>query len=837
MTDRAVLRLTDVVKTYPGVTALKGVSLEVLAGEVHAVVGENGAGKSTLMAVAAGATIPDSGEVSIGGQVMAEPTPTAAQALGLAVVYQHPSVLEDLSVAENMALSMPSGRRPPMGRAPAWARERLAVIGARIDPDARTGDLSVAEHQQLEIARALALEARVLILDEPTESLTAVETEALFERIAGLRATGTAIVYISHRLAEVRRVADRISVLRDGEGRGTFPAAEVTEADILRLIAGRSIDRVFPPRADPATLADRQPLLRVTGLAGHRFAGVDLVVRPGEIVGLAGVEGNGQRELLRALGGVARVTSGRIEVEGVPVATGDPRRVLGARLVHLPGDRHREGLFLSLSVRENVSLQALPQVSRGGVMARGGEAALARSQVERLSIRTPSVEAPVSALSGGNQQKVLIARAMLAQPRVLLADEPTRGVDVGARVEIYRILRDVANDGRAVVVLSSDAIELQGLCDRVLVFSRGSVVAELAGDAITEEAITGAAVTAVSARTAAAHAPGAGDRLRRLLAGDYAPAVILAIISVLLMAWAGSVNARFFTELNIQGMLLLASALVFVSLGQQVVLLMGGIDLSVGPLTGLVVICLSSFAVVDAGLWGVLLGLASGALLAALVGLANGFLVRTLRLVPVIATLATFIVLQGVALLLRPKPEGFIDRGFTDLLKTSLGPVPVAFVVAAATALVLEWALRRTRGGLAIRAVGSDEGRAHRMGVRVGRTTMLGYVLCSLLVAAGGVMLASQVGIGDATLGRSYTLTSITAVVLGGASIFGGRGSFVGALMGAFLIQLIVTTTSFVRLGSAWQYWLPGILVLVAAGLFSRARGIRAAALAGEEAA
>jgi ribose transport system ATP-binding protein len=205
--------------------------------------------------------------------------------------------------------------------------------------------------------------------------------------------------------------------------------------------------------------------------------------------------------------------------------------------------------------------------------------------------------------------------------------------------------------------------------------------------------------------------------------------------------------------------------------------------------------------------------------------------------VPVIATLATFIVLQGVALLLRPKPEGFIDRGFTDLLKTSLGPVPVAFVVAAATALVLEWALRRTRGGLAIRAVGSDEGRAHRMGVRVGRTTMLGYVLCSLLVAAGGVMLASQVGIGDATLGRSYTLTSITAVVLGGASIFGGRGSFVGALMGAFLIQLIVTTTSFVRLGSAWQYWLPGILVLVAAGLFSRARGIRAAALAGEEAA
>jgi ribose transport system ATP-binding protein len=837
MTDRVVLRLTDVVKTYPGVTALRGVSLEVLAGEVHAVVGENGAGKSTLMAVAAGATIPDSGEVVIGGQVMIDATPTAAQMLGLAVVYQHPSVLDDLTVAENMALSMPPDRRPAMAGAPAWARERLAVIGARIDPAARTDELSVAEHQLLEIARALALEARVLILDEPTESLTAAETEALFERIAGLRTIGTAIVYISHRLAEVERVADRISVMRDGELRGTFDAAGITQGEILRLIAGRPIDRVFPPRADPALLASGAPLLLVERLTGHRFGPIDLAVRPGEIIGLAGVEGNGQRDLLRALGGMAKVTAGSVEVDGLPVATGDPRRVLGARLVHLPGDRHREGLFLSLSVRENLTLQALGEVSRSGVMTRAAERSMARAQVDRLSIRTPSVETPVSALSGGNQQKVLIARAMLAQPRVLLADEPTRGVDVGARVEIYRILRDVANDGRAVVVLSSDAIELQGLCDRVLVLSRGSVVAELVGEAITEEAITSAAVTAVSARTGVARTSDASHRFRRLLAGDYAPAVILGVISILLALWAGSVNARFFTELNIQGMLLLASALAFVSLGQQVVLLMGGIDLSVGPLTGLVVICLSSFVIADAGVGGVVLGLGSAALLAALVGLANGFLVRVLRLVPVIATLATFIVLQGVALLLRPRPEGFIDRAFTDALKTSVGPLPLAFVVAVVVALALEWALRRTRGGLAIRAVGSDEGRAHRMGVRVGRTKVLGYVLCSLLVAAGGVMLASQVGIGDATLGRSYTLTSITAVVLGGASIYGGRGSFVGALMGAFLIQLIVTTTSFVRLGTAWQYWLPGLLVLMAAGLFSRARGIRASALAGEEAA
>ena len=451
MTTRTALRLTDVVKTYPGVTALKGVSLEVLPGEVHALVGENGAGKSTLIAVAAGSTIPDSGEVEIGGHVMTAPSPLAAQALGLAVVYQHPSVLEDLTVTENLVLSMPVGRRPRMSDAADWARERLAVVGARIEPAVRVGELSVAEHQLLEIARALALDAQVVILDEPTESLTAAESERLFERITDIRAAGAAVVYISHRLPEVKRIADRLTVLRDGEGRGTFGAGDVSEADILRLIVGRSIDRVFPPRADPTVLAAATPLLTVQGLTGGRFHDVDLAVRPGEIVGLAGVEGNGQHELLRALGGMSRVTGGEVRVGGDLVALGDPRGALAAGIVHLPGDRHREGLFLSLNVRENLSLQSLADVSSRFLLRRDREAASASAEVERMSIRTPSVEAPVSSLSGGNQQKVLLGRSMLARPIVLLADEPTRGVDVGARVEIYRILREAAADGRAVV--------------------------------------------------------------------------------------------------------------------------------------------------------------------------------------------------------------------------------------------------------------------------------------------------------------------------------------------------------------------------------------------------
>jgi ribose transport system ATP-binding protein len=308
---------------------------------------------------------------------------------------------------------------------------------------------------------------------------------------------------------------------------------------------------------------------------------------------------------------------------------------------------------------------------------------------------------------------------------------------------------------------------------------------------------------------------------------------VLAVLLLLLAAYVGAVNDRFLSELNLRGMLLLASALIFVSLGQQVVILAAGFDLSVGPLTGLTVVVLSFLTV--SGAEGFLFAMALPAVVAlgVVVGLANGLLVRVVKLAPVLATLATFFVLQGVSLLLRPLPGGFIDRPLTDLLKTTIGPVPIAFIVASMATLAAELVLRRSRAGLALRAVGSDEERARRLGARVDRTQVAAYVCCSLLAVAGGVMLASQVGIGDATLGGSYTLASITAVVLGGASIFGGRGSFIGAFMGALLIQAIITSTAFLRLGQAWQFWLPGILVLVAAGLYARARGQRGIALVG----
>jgi ribose transport system ATP-binding protein len=820
---RVVLRLTDVVKTFPGVVALKGVTFEVREGEVHALVGENGAGKSTLMAVAAGSAAADSGSIEIGCTRMTHPSPAVAQGLGLAVVYQHLSILEDLTVVENMVFAMPAALRPPAVSASAWTRRKLAPIAPHVDPAARVTELSVADRQLLEIAKALALDAKVLILDEPTESLTRGEAERLFEQIRAIVELGAAVVYISHRLPEVQRVADRITVLRDGENRGTVPAAEASEEQILRLIIGRSVEQVFP---DKQAVGDVAPLLSVSGLSGPRFHDVSLEVRPGEVVGLAGVEGNGQREFLRSLAGLLPA-HGRVRLGGRDVSVRDPGRVRAAGIVHLPVDRHAEGLFLPLCVRENVSLLSLPLVSRLGFVQRARESSVASGEVERLAVRTPSTETPVSSLSGGNQQKVLFARSLLAAPDVLLADEPTSGVDAGARIEIYGLLRATAAEGKAVVVLSSDVIELQGLCDRVLVFSRGEIVRSLEGAEITEENITGAAITSARRREGLASRSLRALRARRFAAGDYLPALVLAAIVVALGGYTTARNGLFLGEFNFQSMLLLVSALALVALGQLIAVLTGAIDLSVGPLTGLVVVVFSFFATAGQGGGRLALGVLAVIGVALAVGLTNAVLARVVGLGSVLATLSTYIVIQGVSLLLRSQPGGFLRPGVTNALRTSWGWVPLAFVAVVVLALAAELALRFTRFGLMLRAVGSDETRASRLGARVTLTHFSAFVLCSLFAAAGGIMLASQVGVGDPRVGVNYTLTSITAVVLGGASIFGGRGSFVGALLGAVLIQEIITSTTFLQIGIAWQYYLPGLLILLGAGVYSRARRMR----------
>ena len=405
-------------------------------------------------------------------------------------------------------------------------------------------------------------------------------------------------------------------------------------------------------------------------------------------------------------------------------------------------------------------------------------------------------------------------------------------MDVGARAELYRILRAVADHGTPVVIVSSDVLELEGLCDRVLVFSRGHIVGELAGANVTEEKIGRLMVTATAHRKAdgrvGSRASGErsswGSRVRNFAAGDYAPSLVLAVLILILCAYATNHNARFVSSFNIEKMLLLCTALSFIGFGQMCAVFTGGIDLSVGPLIGLSVVIASFFFGGGESVWIPIVGLLAMFAVGAAIGLANGSLVRFGNFTPVAATLGVYIIIQGVSVLLRPYPAGEISTDVIAVIETKVGSIPIAFIVAIFLSIALEIALRQTRWGLSLRAVGSNGQAASRIGVRTNLVAVGAFVSCSILTVVGGIMVMAQLGIGDPNQGVEYTLASVAAVVLGGASLFGGRGSFFGVLFGALLIQEINSATSFLGLSQAWQYWFIGFVTLCAVAIYSQAR-------------
>ncbi|ODU07574.1 MAG: ABC transporter [Pseudonocardia sp. SCN 72-86] len=809
------LRIDHVTKTFPGVVALDDVDLTVRAGEVHGIVGENGAGKSTLMAVASGALVPEAGAVSVGGRPLRAGSTHDAQELGVAIVLQEPALLPDLTVAENMYLGQPPTARPPIARLQSWCRERLRDWSddVGIDPDARIEELEPEQRFIVDIVRALARRPAVLVLDEPTEHLAGEDVERLFAAVRERVRDGGAVVYISHRIREVKQIADRISVLRDGCHRGTFDAATLSERDIVDLIVGRRLDAVFPDK--PALDDDVAPVLGVASASGRGFEGLTFTVRPGEIVGFAGIEGNGQRDALRALAGLGP-RNGSVEVDGAPVR----RRAFA--IAYLTGDRHREGVFPGLTVRETIGLRNLDRFSTVGVVEPRREREFARAAVAELAVKTPTIETPIESLSGGNQQKALLAGVLRRDPRVLLIDEPTQGVDVGAKSEIYDLLRDNARErGMGVVVVSSDGIELAGLCDRILIFSRGHVVEELSGDDVTEARITAAALTATTHRDKSARRAGPAVRW---FAGDTAPIAMVALAVLALGLWTSLSSAFYLTTPSIAGLLALVAVLGFVALGQTVALTIGAVDLSVGPLMGFVVVVESFFLTAESMPLDRVLGwvLLFGVPLA--IGLVNWALVDVVKMNAIVATLITFIALQALSLVLRPQPGGLFDSRITDALTYTLGPIPVAFVVLVVVAAGMQFWLRRSRTGIALRSVGSQPEAARLNGLRAPRVRLIGFLLCSLMAGLAALFLLAQVGSGDPTSGIDYTLTSISAAVIGGASIFGGRGSFVGTIAAAFLVTQAIGAVTFLGLDAAWSSYLPGAMTLIAVAVYSRTR-------------
>jgi ribose transport system permease protein/ribose transport system ATP-binding protein len=658
----------------------------------------------------------------------------------------------------------------------------------------------------------------------------------LFEGIRREIERGGAVVYISHRIREVKQVADRIAVLRDGACQGTFAADSVGESDIVDLIVGRRMEARFPEKPDPATFG--ATVLDVRDLSGARFCDVSFAVRAGEVVGLAGIDGHGQRETMRALAGLERC-DGEVRVRDGRARLRSSAAASASGFAYLPNDRHTEGLLPDLSVRENVSLRALPKLARGGVVRSAAERQAAWDAVMDYDIKTPSIETNVEHLSGGNQQKAMLSRIMMSGAPVVLADEPTQGVDVGARADIYRILRDAAADGACVLVVSSDASELEGLCDRVLIFSGGQVVSTLAGEEATERNITQTALTA-SAKHRREQDRGAHwwSPLLRFAQLDIAPSLFLVLAIVVLGIVAMQHSEFYFTTRNFGLMLPLFATLAFVALGQQLVMMLGGIDLSVGSLAGLIVVIASYRLTPDQTASGLAVGWVLIVAVALAVGTLNWFMITSLRISPLIATLVTFMGLQGVALLLRDVPGGAFAPDLVDGVEQGIGFVPIAAIAVVVVALGLEVLLYRSLLGIKLRGVGSRAATAEKVGVRSRRIMLLAYLGSALFALVGALLLMPQVGSGNAAAGNTYTLASVAAVVLGGASIFGGRGSFVGALLGAALIVQIDTVVQFLGLTDYWQQYLLGGLTIVAAAAYSKARAstARAAASANRDA-
>jgi rhamnose transport system ATP-binding protein len=495
MQNATLLSAREIDKSYAGVHALRSASFELRAGEVHALIGENGAGKSTLIKIITGAVTPDAGEIQLDGKTIIQNSPGMAKQLGIAAIYQQPALFPELSIAENIAIGSEESSvfsRVDWRKRKQKASELLARVGAKIDPDAEAGDLTMPQQQLVEIARALGADAKVLIMDEPTASLSEEDTQNLFTVIRQLRAEGVGIIYISHRLEELPLIADRVTVLRDGRTIDTKLMAEVSRQQLIQLMVGRELSAVFPKKS--VELGDVVLELKQLGCAASGIHDVNLSVRAGEIVGLAGLVGGGRTELARTIFGLTPADQGEILLEGKPTRIDSARQAIECGIAYVPEDRRRHGVILDLSISANITLASLDRFSRLAVLDFGREKETAAEYTRRLGIKTSAVYAPVATLSGGNQQKVALSRWLVTKPSLLILDEPTQGIDVGAKSEVHALMTELAAQGVAILMISSELPEILGMSDRIAVMFGGTIVSTLDRSEATQEKILGLAL-------------------------------------------------------------------------------------------------------------------------------------------------------------------------------------------------------------------------------------------------------------------------------------------------------------------------------------------------------
>lgn len=816
--SQPLLEVSHVSRAFPGVQALDDVSFELRAGEVHALAGENGAGKSTLVQLLSGLLVPDRGEIRINGSVVRLSDPVTARRHGIVTVYQEADLCEPLSIAENMAWlhGLPTNRLGMIrwSKVLKEARAELAELREPIDPRRPADQLTVAQRHVVQIAAATTRLARVVLLDEPTSALSSEESAWLFEQIERLRGEGVGVLYISHRHEELFRLADRITVLRDGRVVWTGSSRAIDPAGLVRAM----VDRPEPLRSPSSPRAAARssvavPLLRSVEVRDRqgRVAGVNLDVFGGEVLGIYGLVGSGRSEWAQCLFGLRPCLGGSIEIDGIPRRVDSPPRARALGLAYLPEDRLSQGIFPGLNVRSNLVLAALRSLSRHGVAWSPDETRAARLQVDALGVRCRGLEQPICELSGGNQQKVVLGRWLLTRPRVLLLDEPTRGVDVAAKAEIHRLIRAQAEAGAGVVLISSELTEVLAQSDRIAVFREGRVAGVWPAGAVSAEGVATAALPGVDSRSELG-----GGRATR--PGSSQTPVWLALSIVLLFATlALTTKGRFVSPDNLLNVLGNSAQLAVMALGASVVLIAGGIDISIGSILGL-----------TAATAGVLLGTSIGVAAAVVIGLSVGVACGALnaavslvgRVHPIVVTLGALTVYRGLLIALTGgETVNELPESFRELALGRVAGLPGAVVIAAVVALVGTVWSRRFRSGRAVFVLGSNVVAAKRMGVRRARVWLTAYGVGGLCAGLAGLIELAQNGSMQSTLGTGAELRAITAAVIGGVAVTGGQGTVVGVVLGALLLALVQNSLVLWQVSRYHYDLVIGGLLLLAIGL------------------
>jgi ABC-type sugar transport system ATPase subunit/ribose/xylose/arabinose/galactoside ABC-type transport system permease subunit len=835
--EAPVIELRGITKRFGPVEVLSDVDLSLRAGRVHSLAGENGAGKSTLVKILGGIYQPDSGRILKDGMDTTILGAADARRQGIAVIHQHPAVFPDLSVAENVFV----GRQPRRMGGIDWAvmtgkaQELLSSLRVEIDVRVPVKMLSIAERQAIEIAKALSIDARVLVMDEPTSTISSREVERLFEIVERLKKQGVAILFISHFIDEILGLGDEVTILRSGKRIITTHTADLTPAQTVRHMIGTEPGAFFPKEDTQIG----KPILSVQGLSGAGFVeDVSFEVRTGEILGFFGLVGSGRSEVAQMLFGITRPDRGEIRVGGHLVRPRSSRHAMRLGISFLPEDRHQQGLVLPFPIRANETLPILRQLAnRLGVVDRAKETQIARDFAGRMRVVATGVEQLTNTLSGGNQQKVLLAKWLIPSPKVLILDEPTRGVDVGAKAEIHRIISHLAAQGLAVILISDDAREVIGMADRIIVFRSGHIAAESARASFDREAILlaaahtardhdasnppRAALTRPAEKTAAlSHGSLRGfiGRLMRIRELGLVLALLIICLAVTMR------EPRFLQGANLEQVALSATLVCIVALGEALVIIARQIDLSVGAIV-------ATSAFISAGwlehhpnesiLFVLLLGCAVGGAL----GVVNGLVVTAFRIPAIVATLGTLAMYRGGVIVLaagRQISATVLPDTYGDIARLHVAGVPLLVWLAVLFTVGFGLAARFTRTGRNLYALGSNQESARFAGISEQRHIALVFILSGLLCGLVGVLWGSRFGTVDAVIAPDLHLQAISAVVVGGVSIFGGSGSVYGAALGAVIFAVLQNGVQLLGINRFWLQAVLGATIVVTVVFYSQ---------------